>query len=86
MSATVKYLVSPRSNTDDNRADPTGDAIMKAVALLRQTIDYSHRQLGKMRATITIDFVSFGCEGDREPPRVEVEWHCVNEQPVVGFR
>ena len=58
----------------NNRGDPVRDAALEAVRLIRRMIDYSEPKRGKIKMTLTAEFVTFGCEGDREPAYIVLQW------------
>jgi hypothetical protein len=66
------------SKPDENRYDPQGDAIRKAVSEVRrgcaQSAPGQH-----IVAMVTARFVSFGALGDREPSQIEL---CIETETV----
>ena len=64
--------ISPKSYQDDNRFDPTGQAIMEVVNRLKHDVMYMPCKKN-VTAVLSISFVRFGHIGDREEPVVTLE-------------
>jgi hypothetical protein len=69
----MKIQISPKSITDDNRYDATGDSIREAVNRIKRDLAFTLPPQ-RVVVVITASFATFGAEGDREEPVIEVEW------------
>ena len=64
--------ISPKTYQDDNRYDPTSQAIMEVVNRIKHDVMYMPCKKN-VDVTLAISFVRFGNTGDREEPKVWLE-------------